>query len=567
MTRQPFRTRTAVDDLMDRYLDQYVALDPLTATRLGVPGHDDALPDLSPDGLAEVSALRRQTLAKLRTAAAADRTDEITIAAAIEQLSVAEAIRATGGEESRLGSVVSPVQELEGVFSSMAADTADEWATIAARLNRLPEAIRGYRASLQLAATRGDVSARRQVLAAASQADESAGPDGYFATLGSDVAARTELPASVRTEVGKGVQAAREAYAQLGSYLRDELLDLAPDTDPVGPERYALHSRFMLGAQIDLAETYAWGQEELSRITALMRETAHRVKPDASVAEAITHLDNDPAYQVTGIDGYRTWMQEKVDAAVSALAGTHFDIPEPLRRLDCLVSPMRIGGMSYSDPSEDFSRPGQIWWSPPAGTDTFSTWRDLTILYHEGVPGHHLQMGHAVVQRALLNNWRRRACQFPGHTEGWGLYAERLMADLGYLDDPAYAFGMLNSQSLRATRVVVDIGWHCGFEAPAEVGGGTWTYEKAWQFLTAHASMPETFLRFELDRYLGCPGQAPCYKIGERLWLQLREEARRSEGDTFDLAGFHRRALDIGAVGLDVLRDAVLTGSHCGRSE
>ena len=99
---------------------------------------------------------------------------------------------------------------------------------------------------------------------------------------------------------------------------------------------------------------------------------------------------------------------------------------------------------------------------------------------------------------------------------------------------------------------------HCGFEAPAEVGGGEWTYEKAWQFLTDHANMDEGFLRFELDRYLGWPGQAPAYKIGERLWMQLRDEVKRREGDAFDIKAFHRRALDIGGVGLDTLHDAVL---------
>jgi uncharacterized protein (DUF885 family) len=132
------------------------------------------------------------------------------------------------------------------------------------------------------------------------------------------------------------------------------------------------------------------------------------------------------------------------------------------------------------------------------------------------------------------------------------------MADLGYLDDPGDYLGMLDGQSMRAARVVIDIGVHCGFPAPAEVGGGPWTYESAWQYLLAHASMAQEFLRFELDRYLGWPGQAPSYKIGERLWLQLRDDARAKAGDDFDLKTFHRRALDIGSVGLDVLRGAVL---------
>jgi uncharacterized protein (DUF885 family) len=132
------------------------------------------------------------------------------------------------------------------------------------------------------------------------------------------------------------------------------------------------------------------------------------------------------------------------------------------------------------------------------------------------------------------------------------------MTELGYMDDPGDRMGWLGMQSLRAARVVLDIGVHCGFEAPAEVGGGAWDYDKAWAFLRAHAVDSEGKLRFELDRYLGWPGQAPSYKIGERLWLALREEMRAREGDAFDLKAFHRKALDVGSVGLDTLRAAVL---------
>ena len=132
------------------------------------------------------------------------------------------------------------------------------------------------------------------------------------------------------------------------------------------------------------------------------------------------------------------------------------------------------------------------------------------------------------------------------------------MAELGYMDDPGNRMGWLAGQSLRAARVVIDIGVHCGFDAPDEVGGGAWDYDKAWAYLTRYGFMDEKILRFELNRYLGWPGQAPSYKLGERLWLQLRDEVKQREGDAFDLKAFHRRALDIGGVGLDTLRSAVL---------
>jgi uncharacterized protein (DUF885 family) len=158
----------------------------------------------------------------------------------------------------------------------------------------------------------------------------------------------------------------------------------------------------------------------------------------------------------------------------------------------------------------------------------------------------------------VLNKWRRLDLWISGHGEGWALYAERLMAELGYMEDPGHRMGWLDGQSLRAARVVIDIGVHCRFDAPEEVGGGEWTYDKAWAFLTNHANQGEAWLRFELNRYLGWPGQAPSYKIGERLWLQLREEVKARQKGAFDLKTFHRKALDLGCVPLDTLRSAVL---------
>ena len=549
------RNHTAVDQLVEDYLDEYVALDPSFATFVGISGHDAELPDLSPDGHAARSALRLRTLAALAEATPADATDRITVAAATERLSVAEEVYQLGADESDLNIIASPVQSVRAVFDLMATATADDWCTIATRLGRIPAAIDGYIVSLRAAASRGDVSPRRQVEACIGQCDDNIGSDGFFATL---VAGAGDVPASLRADLDRGAAAAADAYARLRAFLAAELLPVAPTGDAVGSERYAVFSRSFLGSAIDLEETYIWGQKELARIADLMQQTASRILPGASVPEAIAYLATDPSRKLAGTDALQAWMQQKSDAAIAALADTHFDIPEPIRTLECRIAPTHTGGIYYTGPSEDFSRPGRMWWSVPKGVTEFTTWKELSVVYHEGVPGHHLQIAQTTYRRELLNRWRRMAAWISGHGEGWALYAEWLMADLGFLDDPADFLGMLDSQSLRAARVVLDIGIHCGFDAPAEVGGGAWDYDKAWRFLTAHSSKSEPQLRYELDRYLGWPGQAPAYKIGERLWLSLRDEVRRRDGDAFDLTTFHRQALDIGSVGLDVLRAAVL---------
>jgi uncharacterized protein (DUF885 family) len=555
------RTPTAVDAIADQHLDEAVALDPIEATYIGIAGHDDRLPELTPDWWQSLSDQRRGTLAALDAATAADGTDRVTIAALRDELALAEQLRAAGANEMKLDVIASPVQSIRDVFDVTPTNTVEQWATVAKRLSAVPSSIDGYMASLRLAAARGDVAARRQVAAAAEQCGDNVGADGFFAKFAAGAAPADggELPAALRNDLDAAARGASDAYERLAGFLRKELLPRAPEADAVGRDRYRLHSRSFLGASIDLEETYEWGQQELARITAEMAATAERIKPGATVQEAIGYLDESGSHALHGTEALQRWMQETSDEAIVALADVHFDIPEPIRVLECRIAPTQQGGIYYTGPSEDLvTRPGRMWWSVPKGVTEFSTWRERTTVYHEGVPGHHLQIAQTAYRREILNRWRRLASWISGHGEGWALYAERLMADLGYLDDPADYLGMLDGQSLRATRVVLDIGFHCGLPAPAEVGGGDWTYDKAWALLNAHANMAEGFLRFELDRYLGWPGQAPSYKIGERLWLQLRDEARAREGDAFDLKAFHRRALDIGSVGLDVLHAAVL---------
>ena len=198
-----------------------------------------------------------------------------------------------------------------------------------------------------------------------------------------------------------------------------------------------------------------------------------------------------------------------------------------------------------------------MWWSVPEGVTLFNTWRETTTVYHEGVPGHHLQLGQAVYNRARLNLWRRQLAGTSGHAEGWALYAERLMQDLGYLDDDGDRLGMLDGQRMRAARVVLDLGVHLG--KPRLDGTGVWDYDYALEFMLANVNMDEAFVRFEVNRYFGWPGQAPSYKVGQRIWETLRDELRAREGDGFDIREFHRRALDIGGVGLDTLATVLLS--------
>ena len=539
-----------------------VALDPIAATALGVPGYDTELTDYSPAGHAARAQLRRRTLEALDGARPEDAVDRVTVAALRERLGLEDELSSIGADDRDLNVIASPLQSMRAVFDLMPTGTAEDWSNVATRLSRAPKAVRGYLESLRRGMADGRTPARRQVERSAAQAEQHGAPDGFFAELAAgaragDAGLTTELPTALVQDLRDAAASAGQAYLDLAAFLRTELLPAAREQDAVGREEYALHSRLFLGATVDLDETYAWGLEEVARIEAEMRDVAEAIRPSAGIDEAMRALDDDPARRLEGTDELRAWMQRLSDAAVESLAGKHFDIPEPVRRLECRIAPTHDGGMYYTGPSDDFSRPGRMWWSVPEDVTWFSTWRETTTVYHEGVPGHHLQVAQTVYRRDLLNRWRRLGSWVSGHGEGWALYAERLMADLGFLDDPGDRMGMLDGQRMRAARVVVDIGVHCGLPAPAELGGGVWDADKAWAWFSTKANLPESVKRFELDRYLGWPGQAPSYKVGERLWLSLRDEVREREGKRFDLAAFHRRALDVGSVGLDVLADAL----------
>ena len=284
-----------------------------------------------------------------------------------------------------------------------------------------------------------------------------------------------------------------------------------------------------------------------------MQTVGERIIPGATVDEVIAHLESDPNRAIEGVDEFRRWNQELLDTTVAALNGVHFDIPAPVQQVEAMIAPPGgAAAMYYTGPAEDFSRPGRTWY-PTLGKTRFPLWGEVSICYHEGVPGHHLQIAQVRYLADSLSRYQRTLAGTSGHAEGWALYAERLMGELGYLDDPAYELGMLRAQAMRAVRVVVDIGMHLELAIPTTERyhpGETWTPELALPFVIERSKFPADFMASEVDRYLGLPGQAISYKVGERVWLRARDDARRRAGAAFDLKTFHRIALDAGPMGL-----------------
>ncbi|WP_193095414.1 DUF885 domain-containing protein [Brevibacterium sp. FME17] len=550
------RTPSAVDAVAEEYVDRSLALSPSLALYLGLEGAK-GFDDFSPAGLAASNDLTVETLAKLaevEKTADLDDVDLVTIDAMRERLTVDRDYFEAGFNHSSLNVIESPLQAIRDAFDLMPTETTQDWETVDTTMGAVPTSVAGYQESLSLAKSRGQISARIQIEKVIEQARTLAEPGSNFDQL---ISAATDVPSSLTQQLSTHAEAARESFAHLADFLAAELLPAAPEDEACGREAYALYSRDFLGAEVDFDETYAWGLEELARIDAEQREVAEKIQPGADLFEVMETLNNDPERTLHGAEGLRKWMQKVADEAITELGKSHFDIPEPVRTIECKIAPSATGGIYYTGPTDDFSRPGRMWWSVPEGVTEFATWQEKTTVYHEGVPGHHLQVGQATYVSDTLNRWRRLMCWVSGHGEGWALYAEKLMADLGFMKDPGDYLGMLDSQRLRAARVVLDIGFHLGLEAPESLGGGIWNREKAWQFLTDNVAMDRSFLAFELGRYLGWPGQAPSYKIGQRLWEQFRDEAKAEAGADFDLKAFHTKALNLGSVGLDTLGRAM----------
>lgn len=552
------RSLTDVDQIANEYFEKVLDLNPVHATELGRKGVETLYPDYSPAGEKAFARLAKKTLKKVDNVLPIDDVDLVTLDALQERLSLYRKQHKAGFGGWQLNNIASVPQEVRSVFDLMKRNTQQDWEHIVGRMHRVTEALEGYIQTLEAAREEGKVAPRRQVDIVIEQTAAYYAPGGFFDDLAAEVA---EAVSALKDEAAAGAEAAKEGYRRLNSYLVEKLQPVAPSRDAVGRKAYSLHSRSFLGTTIDLDETYAWGVKELESIIARQREVAEEIEPGASIERAKQLLDEDPARQLHGTDELKAWMQKLADAAVENLADTHFEIGGPMRRIECCIAPTNEGGIYYTGPSPDFSRPGRMWWSVPEGEDTFTTWRETSTVYHEGVPGHHLQIAIATALQGTMNSWRTNMLWVSGHGEGWALYAERLMEELGYLKDPGDRMGMLNAQRMRAARVVFDIGVHCEMPIPDEwaeqlgVEPGTiWTSELGYEFLKLNLDESEGHLRFEFLRYLGWPGQAPSYKIGERLWLELRDQAVR-RGD--DMRAFHTRALLLGSVGLDTLRRAL----------
>ena len=546
-----------VYSLSDDYINSVAQLDPAAATYMGIAGHDHEMTDFSPAGHDARANNDRQTLAKLNALDTSANSDRLAAGVLRESLEISGEEYDANEHLVSIRVIAGDVDAARSIFDLMPTDTAEQWSVIAERMAKVPQAFAGMRESWKLGLDRGVKAQRRQVLASSEQLATWAGRKAAPAFFEQFAESAAAVPGAPLEQLRKAAKDASLALGETADFLINDYAPQADTRDGVGPERHALARRRFMGMKVEAKDAYEWGWAEVQRIDAEMERVAQEILPGATLAEVRHFLDTDPSRSIQGEGALRDWLQELMDEAMSFLIdNNHFSIPDSIRTVEAMISPPGgAAAMYYTGPSEDLSRPGRTWY-PTNGRTVFPRWSEPTTAYHEGVPGHHLQVAIATINSEKLSRFQRNTF-VSGHGEGWALYAERLMDEFGFLENPEYRLGYLYAQAFRAARIVIDTGIHCGFAIPQSSSwhpGEQWTPELMLEFLSAHSSSDDEFNRSEINRYLGWPGQAISYKLGERVWLDLRDDAKKKYGAAFDLRKWHAHALDLGNLGLDLLK-------------
>jgi uncharacterized protein (DUF885 family) len=540
--------RSPIFALSDSYVEKSARLSPMSSTYLGITDLNDQLDDFSIAGRAVEADLTRKTLAELATLAPIDEIDRVAKSVMQERLTSSLELHDSFESHISFNVLTSPPADIRQVFEMMPTESAEDFDNIAKRLLAVEKAHLSWISTIDTLAKKGKTVAQRQIDGIAKQLEGYA--DGGYAGMATTFDPDGKYPA-----IHEAAKSAAKSSAETAHYLRGTYMALATPNDAVGAERYAVWARYYTGANLDLRATYEWGLKDLAEINARMWKVAAKIKPDAkTLREVADYLDNAPEYKIHGKEAIIKKLLDFTQVAVAQMDGTHFDIDDRMKFCDARIAPEGSASAPYyMPPSEDLSRPGTTW-LPLMGKDEVSWWHLASTWYHEAVPGHHLQIATSVIERDRLSRFQRFGAWISGYGEGWALYAERFMDDLGAVDEPGIEMGFLSAQALRATRIVIDIGMHLGY---TDENGRVWDAVSGREALMNKALLDEGSATSETDRYLGWPGQAISYKVGEREWIAARENAKKRLGAQFSLKKFHAHALRIGPMGLDTFAEEI----------
>lgn len=547
---------TSAFQLGSDYVDEACALNPVLATHLGIAGSDGEWGEtFGPEGVDRARELRSRYRPRLEPLVNnEDPKERLAARVMVAELEAGDTRYENGDHFRDLRHMASSFHRIRLVFDVMRADDRTAQQNIVRRLGTVAKPLEDYRRLLEAGLDEEIVVAARQVRSVIEQARRIASDPSSI----DDIVAKAGDADSGERDAA--ARRARTAYAQFAEWLESRYLPRAPERDGVDEEIYLRAADRLVGLEVDSSEAYEWGWEEFRRLQGEMERVANLIVPGAGVDEVKEFLETDPSVTASGTDELLSFVERTFSEAVDDLAGSHFNVPDEIRPLSVQLAPPGSPlSVYYRPPSEDFSRPGGVWYSV-GDQEVFPLYQHVSTAYHEGFPGHHLQIGTAMYRRDEISRFQRLLTWCPGYGEGWGMYAEVLMGELGYLESPQHYFGMLAKQMYRTARVVVDIGLHLGERVdPASplFPGEPWSFERAVEFMKVYGFRTPEQARDEVLRYLGWPAQAISYKLGEREILRIRQETRDRLGTAFDLGDFHSTVIGNGAMRLDLLREVV----------
>lgn len=541
-------------EFCDRLVDELARVDVLHAHRNGIA--NPYVPALSPADNANHLGALVELQAQLGKIDRSSSADNVAATVAAEELARLIQWFESDAPTVDLNTIASPWQGCrESLDCFTPLSDQDALTQLSGYVAGLPTSLRGYRETLAEGLAAGRVASRRTVEACIRQGRQAAGTESsinqalarWVDDFGADAVQAARLPEAAAD--------LRAAYGEVTEWLEATYLPQARTADGVGRDAYVAAVRNHLGTELDLEDTYVWGWSLLHRELKELAAACAAIDPSRSVADVVGAVDSDPSQLAADAQAFVDAIQESQDAAIAELAGRHFLIDPRIRTIEVRWSPPGGSLAAQCIPaSEDFSKPGTIQW-PVYGLTNIPIARELTTAYHEGVPGHHLQCNYARLLDQPLSRVHASWVWSPGLGEGWALYAEQFMDDLGALP-PNARIGFVLSKLLRTFRVVCDIGTHLDLPIPDDApqfGGQQWTFDRAKKLMADVTFEREAVVESELERYFSWPAQAISYKIGEQRIFDWRSRWVDQGSET--LAEFHHRVLCIGSPGLDVAEE------------
>jgi uncharacterized protein (DUF885 family) len=533
---------------------------PEWGTYRGDHRYGDRLTDMSAQAIAERDKQLEQRLQQARAidASRLDAGDRVSLSMFIDNVQrQLDVVQFPGWRTMSLRALGGPHTELADLLAVSPVNSAAQVEHMLSRLAAYPRRIDQEIALLRSGLDGGWVSSKQVLQRVLAQIDaqlttEVTASPYYrpFTRLGRDIAPAEQDALQRRAREAVAAQV-NPALRKLRAFIAEDYLPKAPADgallrQPQGQRVYAMLVRHRTTTDLLPEQIHELGVRELTRLRGEMEAVQSEMKFSGSFADFVAHLNTDPKYFHKSpealLAGYRD-IGKRLDAQMPKLFA---ELPRVPYGIDPMPKHMGDNRAEYySGPAFDGSRAG-IFYANVLAYKRRPIWGMETLVAHEAMPGHHLQVARAAELQGLPQ-FRRSGFGYTAFVEGWALYAETLGFDLGLYQQPESRFGHLQWQAFRAARLVVDTGIHAK----------GWQRQQAIDFMVERTGVDRGFVESEIDRYTSEPAQALAYMIGKLKFDELRDRARKALGAKFDIRKFHNAVLDHGALPLSTLEQLV----------